>query len=332
MLQKGKQVTLKDIADSLDLSVNTISCALKNRNSIAPDTVKKIKKKAEELGYIPNSIASSMRTGFTKTVAIILGDIANAYFSIMVKELERNIRERGFTAIILVTDEDAGLENQAIQTAISKNVDGIFLFPTCRTSNGVNLMKKVAIPFVLIGRRFKNSAMDYIVSDDVSGGYIATRYLLGMNYRKIYHFSGPDCVSSAFERKQGYIKALKEAGIEPEDDWIIHCDITLTEETDVLIHNFLKKKHEEYALFTYNDIIAFRIINIARQMRVTMPAVVGYDNIQSKIDLGFMLPSVDIHKSFMAEKAAARLFARIQGQDLSTGYMNEVVPVDLVVN
>ncbi|MDR1253320.1 MAG: LacI family DNA-binding transcriptional regulator [Treponema sp.] len=72
MPHRGKQVTLKDIADSLGLSVNTISCALKNRNSIAPETIKKIKEKAAELGYIPNSIASSMRTGYTKTIAIIL--------------------------------------------------------------------------------------------------------------------------------------------------------------------------------------------------------------------------------------------------------------------
>jgi LacI family transcriptional regulator len=331
MAQKGKQVTLRDIADALKLSVNTISCALKNRNGIAPETVKKIKEKAEELGYIPNSIASSMRTGFTKTVAIILGDIANAYFSIMVKELERNIRERGFTAIILVTDEDADLENQAIQAAISKNVDGIFLFPTCRTDRGINLMKKVAIPFVLIGRRFKDSRMNYIVSDDVSGGYIATQYLLSMKYRKIYHFSGPDYVSSAFERKQGYLKALKEAGIKLQKDWIIRCDITLSEETDVLIRGFLKKKRESAALFTYNDIIAFRIINIARQMDVKIPYVVGYDNIQSQIDLGFALPSVNIHKSFMAEKAVSCVFARIQGRSLLTEYMNEIVPVDLVL-
>jgi DNA-binding LacI/PurR family transcriptional regulator len=173
--------------------------------------------------------------------------------------------------------------------------------------------------------------MDYIVSDDVSGGYIAVQYLLGLNYSTIYHFAGPDYVSSAFERKQGYLKALTESGIKIKKDWIIQCDITLSEETDTLIRGFLAKKRETSAIFTYNDIIAFRIINIARQMGVKIPDVVGYDNIQSKIDLGFALPSVNTHKSFMAEKAAVCLFARIEGQGTKTEYMNEVVPVDLAV-
>jgi LacI family transcriptional regulator len=330
MPRRGKQVTLRDIADSLGLSVNTISCALKNRNSIAPETVKKIKGKAAELGYIPNSIASSMRTGYTKTIAIILGDIANAYFSIMVKELERNIRAQGYTAIILVTDEDAELEDEAIQTAISKNVDGIFLFPTCRTETGINLMRKVGIPFVLIGRRLKDSRMDYIVSDDVTGGYIATKYLLDKGHRKILHFAGPDCVSSAFERKQGYLKAVKEARLSFKNDWIVPCDITVGDESDSLIRNILTRRPEFRAVFTYNDIIAFRIFRIAREMDLEVPDMVGYDNIQSKIDLGFVLPSVNIHKSKMAEQAAACLFSHIRRQGKKDEYLNEVVPVELV--
>jgi LacI family transcriptional regulator len=106
MVRKKKQVTLKDIARALDLSINTVSCALKNRNSISAETVKRVKEKAEEFGYIPNSVASSIRTGYTKTIAIILGDIANAYFAIMVRELERIISKEDYVAMILVTDED----------------------------------------------------------------------------------------------------------------------------------------------------------------------------------------------------------------------------------
>lgn len=331
MAQKGKQVTLKDIADALGLSINTISCALKDRNGIAPETVKKVKEKAEALGYIPNSIASSMRTGFTKTIAIILGDIANAYFAIMVKELERNIRNEGYTAIILVTDEDAELENQAIQTAVSKNVDGIFLFPTCRTDAGVNLMRKVGMPFILIGRRFRDSKMDYIVSDDVYGGYLAAQYLLNKGHKKIFHFSGPDYVSSAFERKQGYLRAIKEAGLPFKDDWILPCDITAGDDADTLIRSILTERLECGAFFTYNDIIAFRIIRIARQMNIRIPDIVGYDNVQSKIDFGFDLPSVNIHKTLMAEKAVSCLFAHIRHHQENEEYLNEIVPVDLIL-
>lgn len=329
MAKREKQVTLKDIANALNLSVNTISCALKGRNGISPETVKKIKEKAEELGYIPNSIAISMRTGYTKTIAIIMGDIANAYFSIMVRELEFFISNEGYIAIILVTNEDPQLENEAIQSAISKKVDGIILFPTCRTEKGINLIRKIGVPFILVGRRLPDSNMDYVISDDVNGGYIATKYLLDKGHRKILLFTGPDYVSSAFERKQGYLKAMKEAEESSIQDYIIPCDITLNDKLDRISSEIFLNHREFDAIFTYNDIIAFRIIRIARKMNAKIPDIVGYDNIQSKIDFGFDLPSVNIHKTFMAEKAVACLFSRIRHQKKRDEYLNEIVPVDL---
>ncbi|MDR1575276.1 MAG: LacI family transcriptional regulator [Treponema sp.] len=332
MAKREKPVTLRDIADSLGLSVNTISCALKDRNSIAPETIRRIKRKAEELGYIPNSIASSMRTGITKTIAIILGDIVNAYFAIMIKELERIIREKDYTTIILVTEENAELENKAIQTAISKNVDGIILFPTCRTETGINLIRKSDTPFILIGRHLRDSKMDFIVSDDINGGYIATKFLLDHGHKKILLFAGPDFVSSAFERKQGYIKAMEEAGVNDTDKLIISCNIMVNEDLNQIVSDVLQTRRDFDAIFTYSDIIAFRIIRIARQLHVKLPSIVGYDNIQSKIDYGFDIPSVNIHKTLMAEQAVARLFNRIHHRKTADEYYNKIVPVDLSLN
>ncbi|MDR2478101.1 MAG: LacI family transcriptional regulator [Treponema sp.] len=329
MAKREKPVTLKDIADALGLSVNTISCALKNRNGIAPETVERIKRKAEELGYIPNSIASSMRTGVTKTIAIILGDIVNPYFAIMVKELERIIREEDYTAIILVTEENAELENKAIETAISKNVDGIILFPTCRTEAGINLIRKLGIPFILIGRHLRDSRMDFIVSDDINGGYTATKFLLDRGHKRILHFAGPDYISTAFERKQGYLKAMEEAGVVDTDNLIISCTIMVNEDLDQIISDVLQARRDFDAIFTYSDIIAFRIIRIARQLNITLPDIVGYDNVQSKIDYGFDIPTVNIHKTLMAERAVTRLFGRIHHRKKTDEYLNEIVPVEL---
>jgi LacI family transcriptional regulator len=186
----------------------------------------------------------------------------------------------------------------------------------------------VGTPFILIGRRLPDPDMDYIVSDDVTGGYLATRYLLDKGCKRILLFSGPDCVSSAFERKVGYLKAMEAAGI-ATDDLIISCDVTVNEPMNRLIKNTLQRRKDFDAIFTYNDIIAFRIIRIARQMKITLPDIVGYDNIQSKLDFGFDLVSVNTYKTLMAKKAAACLFSRIRNPREIDGYFNEVVPVDL---
>jgi LacI family transcriptional regulator len=246
----------------------------------------------------------------------------------MVKELERLIRKEGYVAMILVTDEDPQLENEAIEAALSKNVDGIIIFPTCKTEKGINLIRKRGLPFILIGRRMQDTNMDFIISDDVNGGYLATKYLLGKGHEKILLFAGPDYVSSAFQRKQGYLKAMTEADI-PVKNLVIPCGITIDEKMDGLIKTVLSRRKNIDAIFTYNDIIAFRIIHIARGMKADIPEIIGYDNIRSKIDFGFDIPSVNIYKTLMAEKATTRLFSQIRHEEKSDEYLNEVVPVDL---
>jgi DNA-binding LacI/PurR family transcriptional regulator len=121
---------------------------------------------------------------------------------------------------------------------------------------------------------------------------------------------------------------MEAAGI-TTDDLIISCDITVNEAMNRLIKKTLRRRKNFDAIFTYNDIIAFRIIRIARQIKIPVPDIVGYDNIQSKLDFGFDLVSVNTYKTLMAEKAAACLFSRIHNPRETGGYFNEVVPVDL---
>ena len=323
-------VTLKNIAEELNLSVNTVSCALKGRsNNISAQTVQRIQKKAKEMGYIPNSIASSMRTGKTDTIAIVLGDIANPYFSIMVKELERYIRAKNCATIILVTDENAELEYRAIQTAISKNVDGIILFPTCETMDGIQLMRKAGIPFVLLGRRMPDNQMDFIVSDDIHGGYLATKYLIERGHRDILFFTGPDYMSCAKERRLGYEKACQEAGIEVIPERVISCGVMIPPEQNDYIFHILMHRERYTAIFTYNDIIAFRVMKLLRKQKENLPDIVGYDDIQSQIDFGYEFPSVNINKGYMAERAVEVLFERIYSETSPVKYYNEIVPVQL---
>jgi LacI family transcriptional regulator len=174
--------------------------------------------------------------------------------------------------------------------------------------------------------------MDFIVSADVNGGYIATKFLLDRGRRKILLFAGPDYISSAFERKQGYLKAMEEAGIANAYNLIISCDIMVNEDLNQIIGDVLQTRRDFDAIFTYSDIIAFRIIRIARQLNITLPDIVGYDNIQSKIDYGFDIPTVNIHKTLMAERAVSCLFGRIQRLKKIDEYLNEIVPVELHVN
>ena len=118
------------------------------------------------MGYIQNASASFLRSGFSKSIAIIVGDISNPHFSIMIKEMEQAARTEGYTCFVLNTDENEDLEKEAIVEAISKNVDGIVICPTQKTTKNIEFIKKSDVPFTLIGRRFENLDTNYDVCDD----------------------------------------------------------------------------------------------------------------------------------------------------------------------
>ena len=107
------------------------------------------------MGYISTSFSSSLRSGYTKTIALILGDISNPHFAIITKEIEKNAWKHKYSLLIINTDEDPDIEEQAIYAAISKKVDGIIICPTQKRKSNVEFIQKAGIPFVLIGRYFE---------------------------------------------------------------------------------------------------------------------------------------------------------------------------------
>ena len=326
-----RSVTLRDIANELGFSVNTISCALKGKGSINKETAAEIKKKAAEMGYIPNGTAASMRTGKTNTVAVIIGDIANAYFSIMVREIERKLRGFGYITLIFATDEDEDNEYKSIITALEQKVDAIILFPVCHSATGSDLIRKAGIPFVLVGRHLEDKQMDYVISDDKYGGYIATNFLLKKGHRRILNLSGPSYISCARERYEGYIMAHNEMNVDVDPLLVMHCDISLEPHVITAIDEMLSSSIPFSAVFAFSDLLAFHVCNRLRKYSIGPIEIIGYDNLQSHINFGYDISSIDTKKVEMANRAVEIIMERMNSGDQQTAYYNEIFPVDLVL-
>src|SRR5690554_2646292 len=163
------RVTLKTIAEATGYSINTVSRALKNKKDISKESRRYIQETAQSLGYVTNAVASALRSGKTGTIAVILGDISNPHFSIMVKEIEEAAHEHGYNIIVINTNEDVERERAAILSAMSKQVDGVILCPTQKSAKNLELMADT-IPFVVIGRRFTDIETDYVIIDDCKAG------------------------------------------------------------------------------------------------------------------------------------------------------------------
>ena len=141
MKKRRPAVTLKDIAAKTGYSVNTVSRALRDKDDIAVETREMIQRTAREMGHVSNTLAASLRLGYTNTIAVILGDISNPHFSIMMKEIEGYAWKAGYTSILFNTNENEELELAAIQSALNKNVDGIII--GSENTGQFNLFKRV---------------------------------------------------------------------------------------------------------------------------------------------------------------------------------------------
>lgn len=294
--------TLKDIARRTGYSVNTVSRALRDKDDIASTTREKIKQIACEMGHVNNTLAASLRLGYTNTLAVILGDVSNPHFAIMMKEIEEYARKQGYISFLLNTNEDEEVEFMAIQTALNKNVDGILLCPTQKSEKNIEYLQKTGVPFVLIGRRYEGMALSYVICNDELGGFQATRELLDKGHRKILMLNGPHCISSANERLAGYQRAFREAGIEV-DERLIREVPALSGSCERVIEQLVQEHQEFTAIFAFSDMIAWDAWKSLQKRNIRIPedcSLIGFDHIQSRLPLPFDLTSVSSHKGTMS--------------------------------
>lgn len=316
-----RSVTLKDLAKHTGYSINTVSRALRGKDDISRETIEKIKQAADELGYINNTIASSLKLGYTNTIAVILGDISNPHFAIMTKEIENYARQHGYTSFLLNTNEDSEIERKAILTAINKNVDGIIICPAQQDDSNIQFLIDLNIPFIQIGRYSENLDADYVVCDDINGGYLATRCLIDHGHERILFLNGPSYISSARERYAGYLKALEESGLPLIPELVKEVSVFGSNCAEK-IEELLSENIEFTGIFAFSDIIAWQAWTYLHMKGFKIPrdfSLVGYDHIQSRMAIPFQLTTINSYKAYMSITAVDCLLEKMKNDNISDG-------------
>lgn len=302
-----RKVTLKDIAEKTGFSINTVSLAMKGQR-VSEDTRKLIVETAEEMGYIGNALASSMRSGLTGTIAIIVGDIANPYFASIIKGAVNLLSAQQYSAIIYNTEEREDYEKNSILSALRQNVDGILYCPVVKDGPNTELLAKSNIPFVIFGGISQNPEINTVGLDDEKGGYIATQYLLERGHRDIVFLNGPDFAHSSKERLSGYKQALLEAGIPYDERKVLHCDL----KNDKMIWDQVKYQLSQVldytGVITYSDMTAMRLYSLLdsedfKDKAISARDIIGFDHVMATFPLPIKIASVgakDIKMSVVA--------------------------------
>ncbi len=310
---KNNRVTLRDIAEKTGYTINTVSRALNHKNDISQKTIEYINSVADEMGYINDNIASSMRTGRTGTIAVILADITNPLFAIMVRETEQLSSEYNYSVFILNTNEDKNLELQAIKNALGKKVDGFIICPCPDCHDNLEFLKKTGKPYILVGRRVKGHPS--VILDDIKSGYLAVKYLTDhYNCRRILFINGLLSISCAEDRLAGYRTALEEAGIEYRPELVLTAP-TKAGTIGKIIHELSENKTEYDSIFAFSDLLAYEAINTLTEMGKRVPAdipIVGIDHLHGNLFYMPPLDSVGAADKRMSEEAVKILMNTIK--------------------
>jgi len=315
-----KKVTLKDIAFKTGFTANTVSRALKNKSDISEKTRKYISGVAKEMGYIPNNIAGSLRSGKTRTIATIVPDISDPLIAIWLNDIETRLRVNGYNTFIINTEEKYENEEEAVILVLSKNVDGIILCPTQKKNGDIKLLIKLGIPFVLLGRRFYDIETDYVISDDVKGAFLAVDYLIKQGYKNVLFINGPTYISSAKERLEGYKRALEQNRILFKEELVNESDVTAGN-SSLLVKELISKKLNFDSVFAFSDIMAWEIIYTLQNTKILKyknTPVIGYDNIQSRFFYPFPLTTVNYSKRKIAYQTVDILLDKMKSKSQST--------------
>ncbi len=316
MVQRAGWVTMQDLAREVGVSVNTVSRALNGKPDINPVTKQRVLDAAERMGYRPNKLARGLRANKTGTIGVIVTDIANPYFSMLVKEVVNSAWPLGYSVVLQGTDEDFSKEREAVRLALAEQVEGVLLAPTQKGVATVHELKRRHVPFVLMSRHFTDVQTDYVVMDDVQGGFLACQHLIDQGHKDIAMINGPMHISSARERYEGYRQGLAEHGMPLNDDLVVGDALTMDDGYHATLR--LLRRGKPSAVFAFSDFVAFGVLRALRAQGIRVPedvAVVGFDDIPFSSCLETPLTTVGGCQRSLGHEATALLARKLSGTD-----------------
>jgi LacI family transcriptional regulator len=302
-------VTMKDIAEDLGISIGTVSKVLRDHPDIGEETRDRVRQRVRELNYRPNLTARALVTGRTYTVGLVVPDLVHPFFGEIAAGLSKPLRKKGYSLIISSSDEDFELENRAIDQLLARRVDALLLAPSQRDWGWLKSFEKQKTPLILIDRRPDDAKINFVGVNDEDIGYMATAHLIQMGCRRIAHIGGP-AISTAIGRLRGFRKALQDEGYAYNPAFVIsreHADEDSDETGYAAMQEILAGRPLPDGVFCYNDPTAMGAMQAAIEKGLRIPqdlAIIGAGNVRYSKFLRVPLSTVDQQSQQIGERAA----------------------------
>jgi LacI family transcriptional regulator len=310
-----KAASIYDVARESDVSVFTVSAVVNNKSHVGKKLRDRVEAAIRKLNYRPNLIARSLAKQRTHTIGMIVSDIANPFFPMVVRGAEDAAQKHGYNLLLCNSDDTLDEEESQIELLLSKRVDGILLNKAAGDFRPAlrQMIKEVNIPFVLVMREYPRLTKDAVISDDYQGAYDAVCHLVRAGCRRIGLVSGPLKVSNATARWQGFHDALKARGLRFDENLVFEGDYRI-ESGFRAGHSLLS--HQPDGIYVANYLMTVGLLRAAEEMKLSCPEdfrLVSFDDYPWLGVFRPKLTTVELPKHQLGSEAVELLLRRING-------------------
>jgi len=324
--------TINDVAKRAGVSPVTVSRVINSTGNVSAATREKVERAIEELGYVPSVMARSLRSKRTRTLALLVSDITNAFWTTVVRGVEDTAQGRDYSVFLYNTDENPVKQQRYLDVVVAQRVDGVIIAPYDSDAQNLAKLRKRNIPTVIVDRRVEGWDVDSVYSDSVSGAKALVQHLIGLGHRQIAVLSGPTSTSTAEDRVVGYCMALAEAGIPIDPRLIRRGEYRITSGED-MTHQMWGEGLNPTAIFAANNAIAVGVIQASGKRGLRIPqdiALVCFDDLPYVSRL-FPFLTVVVQSAYnMGVNAAQLLLSRLDS-DASLQLRHVVLPTRLII-
>ncbi len=310
--------TLKDVARKAGVSIATVSRVLNGSYNVSTEIQQRVSGAIDELGYYQNSIARSLKTRSTFTIAFVTFDISNSYTIMVAKAVEDLVREKKYNLLVCSTEGDPEREREYLKMLLGRNVDALVLHGTGLNGDCIEQISK-KIPVVLLHRRYSIPGCDLVDSSNEKGMYELTKHLLLFGHRKIFLIKGDANTSTSNERLRGVRRAMQEYGVLLEEDYPFQYDGDFTEDSGYQAINYLcSLKEKPTAILAFNNSMALGALECLKGKKLTAPedvSIASFNAIDHK-DLMTVRPTVySIDPKEIGMAVGRALLERLESED-----------------
>ncbi len=325
--------TIHDVAKLAGVAPITVSRVINQSGYASPETRARVEAAIAELGYVPNRLASSLRSKRTKTLALVLTDITNPFFTTVARGVEDTASDAGYTVVFCNTDESEIEEKKYLQVLLQQQVDGILLVPARGTSDSIDLIRKQNTPVVVLDRRLPpNVPVDTVRCENEHGAYQLVRLLIELGHRHIAILSGPPGVSTAEDRLAGFRRAMREVGSGDQSQVVIYGAFNQASGSEMM-RQTLALDPRPTAVFAANNLICIGALHASQEAGLRVPediAMVTFDDLPPTL-LTFPFFTVAAQPAYdMGCQATQLLLTRLAND--TPGLCQEIVlPTQIIV-